>query len=221
MEKTLGGERLGSGKKMKVQLHNFERSTFNQSRKFISTMAPGLLVPVFKEIGTNGDKFEINIKSAIRTLPTIAPLFGTFKFQCDFFAIPMRLYNGLLHNNAIKIGMQMSKVLFPQIEFTGNRKAQNFLDYEKWFSHPSSLVNYLGYRDLPTKEDSITCVKNASFILAYYDIFKNYYSNKQETKAYMIARDDSGKSNDSIQNVCDFYNVIVESLPAWECGLKR
>lgn len=210
MEKTLGGERLGSGKKMKVQLHNFERSTFNQSRKFISTMAPGLLVPVFKEIGTNGDKFEINIKSAIRTLPTIAPLFGTFKFQCDFFAIPMRLYNGLLHNNAIKIGMQMSKVLFPQIEFTGNRKATNFLEYEKWFSHPSALINYLGYRDLPTKEDSITCIKNASFILAYYDIFKNYYSNKQETKAYMIARDDSGKSKDTISNVCNYYNVIVE-----------
>ena len=62
MEKTLGGERLGSGSKMKVELHNFERSTFNQSRKFISTMAPGLLVPVFREIGTNGDKFEIDIK---------------------------------------------------------------------------------------------------------------------------------------------------------------
>lgn len=211
MEKTLGGERLGSGKKMKVQLHNFERSTFNQSRKFISTMAPGLLVPVFKEIGTNGDKFEINIKSAIRTLPTIAPLFGTFKFQCDFFAIPMRLYNGLLHNNAIKIGMQMKKVLFPQIEFTCNRKATNFLEYEKWFSHPSSLVNYLGYRDLPTTTaNKINCIKNASFILAYYDIFKNYYSNKQETKAYMIARDDSGKSKDTITNVCNYYNVIIE-----------
>lgn len=210
MEKTLGGDRLGSGKKMKVELHNFERSTFNQSRKFISTMAPGLLVPVFREIGTNGDKFEIDIKSAIRTIPTIAPLFGTFKFQCDFFAIPMRLYNGLLHNNAIKIGMKMNQVLFPQIEFTTERKVNQFIEYEKWFSHPSSLINYLGYRDLPTSETSNKCIRNASFIMAYYDIYKNYYANKQEKMAYIIGRDNTGRSSDTINNVSNWYQVIVE-----------
>lgn len=210
MEKTLGGERLGSGSKMRVELHNFERSTFNQSRKFISTMAPGLLVPVFKEIGTNGDKFEIDIKSAIRTIPTIAPLFGTFKFQCDFFAIPMRLYNGLLHNNAIKIGMKMNQVLFPQIEFTTERKVSQFMEYEKWFSHPSSLVNYLGYKDLPTSETNNKCIRNASFIMAYYDIYKNYYSNKQERMAYIIGRDNTGRSSDAINKVANWYQVIVE-----------
>lgn len=210
MEKTLGGERLGSGSKMKVELHNFERSTFNQSRKFISTMAPGLLVPVFKEIGTNGDKFEIDIKSAIRTIPTIAPLFGTFKFQCDFFAIPMRLYNGLLHNNAIKIGMKMNQVLFPQIEFTSERKVAQFMEYEKWFSHPSSLVNYLGYKDLPTSETSNKCIRNASFIMAYYDIYKNYYSNKQEKMAYIIGKDNTERSSDAIGKVANWYQVIVE-----------
>lgn len=44
MEKQLGGERLGSGSKareMSVFLHNYERSTFNQSRKWQSTLAAG------------------------------------------------------------------------------------------------------------------------------------------------------------------------------------
>lgn len=212
MEKTLGGDRLGSGKKMKVEMHNFERSTFNQSRKWQSTMAPGVLVPCFKEIGTNGDKFEISIKNAIRTLPTIAPLFGSFKFQCDIFAIPMRLYNGLLHNNAIKVGMKMNQVLFPTIEYVCDRRSQRFMDYEHWFSNPSSLVNYLGQRDIPTNE-STSIVKyksNAMFILAYYDIYKNYYANKQEVNAYFIGKHGNNQATDTIANVSNFYQVIVE-----------
>ena len=76
MEKQLGGERLGSGSKareMSVFLHNYERSTFNQSRKWQSTLAAGTLVPFFKEIGTNGDKFDIDLSLMCRTLPTLAP----------------------------------------------------------------------------------------------------------------------------------------------------
>ena len=47
MEKQLGGQRLGSGSKsreMSVILNNYERSTFNQSRKWMSTLACGTLV---------------------------------------------------------------------------------------------------------------------------------------------------------------------------------
>lgn len=212
MEKTLGGDRLGSGKKMKVEMHNFERSTFNQNRKWQSTMAPGVLVPCFKEIGTNGDKFEISIKNAIRTLPTIAPLFGSFKFQCDIFAIPMRLYNGLLHNNAIKVGMKMNQVLFPTIEYSCDRRSQRFMEYEHWFSNPSSLVNYLGQRDIPTNEsvNPVPYKSNAMFILAYYDIYKNYYANKQEVNAYFIGKHGNNVAQDTIANVANFYQVIVE-----------
>lgn len=212
MEKTLGGDRLGSGKKMKVEMHNFERSTFNQNRKWQSTMAPGVLVPCFKEIGTNGDKFEISIKNAIRTLPTIAPLFGSFKFQCDIFAIPMRLYNGLLHNNAIKVGMKMNQVLFPTIEYSCDRRSQRFMEYEHWFSNPSSLVNYLGQRDIPTNESTtlVPYKSNAMFILAYYDIYKNYYANKQEVNAYFIGKHGNNVAQDTIANVANFYQVIVE-----------
>lgn len=211
MEVKLGGERLGSGNQMKVEMHNFERSTFNQNRKWISTMCPGLLIPCLKEIGTNGDKFEIDIASSIRTLPTIAPLFGSFKFQCDIFAVPMRLYNGLMHNNAIKIGMKMNQVLFPKIEYQGSRNARYYAKKEKWFSHPSSLVNYLGVRDLPTSPNIETYVSNASLILAYYDIFKNYYANKQEDNAWMVGNTTSNTSNrKNIGELCDYYEIIVK-----------
>ena len=50
MEKTLGGDRLGSGKKMKVAMHNYERSTHDLGYIWRSTMAPGTLVPFMKKV---------------------------------------------------------------------------------------------------------------------------------------------------------------------------
>ena len=191
MEKQLGGQRLGSGSKtrdMSVFLNNYERSTFNQSRKWMSTLACGTLVPFFHEIGTNGDKFDIDLSLMCRTLPTIAPLFGTFKLQLDMFAIPIRLYNGLLHNNAVKIGLNMDKVLFPKLKIAFNNHMSKYANDPHYFAHPSSLMAYLGQR--ATHSSTLDSIKpitlNALSVLAYYDIYKNYYANKQENTAYII-----------------------------------
>lgn len=191
MEKQLGGNRLGSGSKtreMSVFLNNYERSTFNQSRKWMSTLSCGTLVPFFHEIGTNGDKFDIDLSLMCRTLPTIAPLFGTFKLQLDMFAIPIRLYNGLLHNNAVKIGLHMDKVLFPKLKIAYNNHMSKYDKDPHYFAHPSSLLAYLGQRS--THSSTLDTIKpvtlNALSVLAYYDIYKNYYANKQENTAYII-----------------------------------
>ena len=191
MEKQLGGQRLGSGGKsreMTVSLHNYERSTFNQSRKWMSTMACGTLVPFFHEIGTNGDKFDIDLSLMCRTLPTIAPLFGNFKLQLDMFAIPVRLYNGLLHNNAVKIGLHMDQVLFPKLKINFNNHMSKYAEDPHYFAHPSSLMAYLGQRS--THSSTVNNIKsielNALSLLAYYDIYKNYYANKQENTAYFV-----------------------------------
>ncbi len=102
----LGGQRLGTGNKISVNLHGYDRANFNLSKIFRSSVAPGTLVPCYCNIATNGDTFDINLRHLIKTLPTNGPLFGSFKMQIDFFQIPIRLYNGLLHNNKIGIGMK-------------------------------------------------------------------------------------------------------------------
>lgn len=106
LEKTIGGDRLGAGKKMQVNLHNYEMSSFNQEQDFKSSMAPGVLYPFIKLIGTPHGTFDIDLDSFIRTLPTNAPLFGSFKFQADLFMVPFRLYQGILHNNPVDIGLK-------------------------------------------------------------------------------------------------------------------
>lgn len=192
MKKTLGGERLGSGNKMQVRLHDYERSTHNLSKIVRTSMAAGVLTPVYRNYALNGDTWDINISHLIKTLPTKGPLMGSMKFQIDFFVCPLRLYVGLLHNNAVKIGMQMDKVYFPIIKFT-ERQGEGYYK-------GNTLSDYLGNRVVAgaTAKGNATLYeeKNAIPYLAYYDIFKNYYSNKQEENAFVIASDRENEASE-------------------------
>ena len=113
--KTLGGDRLGTGKKMQVELSGFERSTHDLSYIWRSSMSAGTLVPFLNKIMLPGDTWDIHLDCDIRTIPTIGPLFGSMKVQLDVFTTPIRLYNSLLHNNELEIGLNMAKALIPQI----------------------------------------------------------------------------------------------------------
>jgi hypothetical protein len=193
IQKTLGGDRLGSGKKMQVALKNFERSTHDLSRIWRSTMAPGTLVPFFKELALPGDTWDIRLNANVMTLPTLGPLFGSFKMQLDLFQVPIRLYNARLHMNELGIGMNMSNVKFPLIRlytkalqlYDGKKSIENFQ------INQSSLLAYLGIRGNGySSGDSTTrnSTWNAVPLLAYWDIYKNYYANKQEEiGAYLTA----------------------------------
>lgn len=177
MIKTIGGDRLGNGKKIKVDMHNWGRSTHNQSRIWRSTAGVGYGIPCFIEIGTNGTTFDIDINALGHTIPTISPLFGSFKMQVDMFACPFRLYQGLLHNNATNIGMNMAQVLFPNFTLEHKNKKMS----------TNSLLGYLGVKGTNNEENNF----NAVPVFAYYDIFKNYYCNKQEEYAKVITTEKS------------------------------
>ena len=99
MKVTLGGDRVGSGNKMKVDLHHYERSTHDLGYLWRNTQSPGTLVPFLKVLALPGDTFDIDLNIYTMTHPTVGQLFGSFKEQLDLFSIPIRLYNAKLHNN--------------------------------------------------------------------------------------------------------------------------
>jgi hypothetical protein len=185
IQKTLGGDRLGSGKKIQVALKNFERSTHDLSRIWRSTMAPGTLVPFFKEVALPGDTWDIRLNANVMTLPTLGPLFGSFKMQLDIFQVPIRLYNARLHMNELGIGMNMKNVKFPLFNLK-TRSLSSFngiTSLENWQINQSSLLAYLGIRGngySNQEGNSLERSWNAIPFLAYWDIYKNYYANKQE-----------------------------------------
>ena len=67
-------------------------------------MGVGTLVPCMKLVGLPGDTFDIDIDTKVLTHPTVGPLFGSYKLQIDIFTATIRLYNAMLHNNALNVG---------------------------------------------------------------------------------------------------------------------
>lgn len=187
MRKTLGGDRIRSESKMEVYLPNFGRSSHNVGKIIRTSQSCGTIVPYWCQIGMDGTTFYIDITTKVKTLPTTGPVFGSFKHQIDVFVIPIRLYIAALHNNALGVGLNMSKVLLPQFQvYTANASIYED-DVNRGQVNPSSLLSYLGIKGFGhSRVNQYFRRFPAIFNLAYWDIFKNYYANKQEEKAYVI-----------------------------------
>jgi len=193
MKTTIGGDRLGSGSKMEVSMRNYERSTHDLSFLWRSSMSAGTLVPFLNVLALPGDSFDINLYCDVKTLPTIGPLFGSYKVQLDVFEVPIRLYNAKLHQNKLGVGMDMSKIYLPQLEVRANNatgQKHTYSDNEQ--INPSSLLKYLGISGVGKINGTVNPIKrqfNAVPFLAYYDIYKNYYANRMEERGFIIHTD--------------------------------
>lgn len=187
MKKTLGGDRLRSESKMEVYLPNFGRSSHNVGKIIRTSQACGTIVPYWCQIGLDGTTFYIDITTKVKTLPTTGPVFGSFKHQIDVFVIPIRLYIAALHNNALGVGLNMSRVLLPRFMVYSANTSIYENDTNRGQVNPSSLLAYLGIKGFGRSEvNQYLRSFPAIFNLAYWDTFKNYYANKQEENAYVI-----------------------------------
>lgn len=172
---------------MEVYLPNFGRSSHNVGKIIRTSQACGTIVPYWCQIGLDGTTFYVDITTKVKTLPTTGPVFGSFKHQIDVFVIPIRLYIAALHNNALGVGLNMSKVLIPQFIVNTANTSIYENDTNRGQVNPSSLLSYLGIKGFGySSVNQYTRRFPAIFNLAYWDIFKNYYANKQEENAYVI-----------------------------------
>ena len=215
MKVSIGKNTLGGGKKMMTRLNNYNRSTHDLSNVCRTSAAVGTLIPTLYHLVLPGDTFPIETRCHTLTHPTIGPLFGSFKQQNDFFFCPIRLYNAMLHNNALNIGLNMKQVKFPTYpipysQYTDKSKMAGSNESLLNEVNPSSLIAYMGVRALTTLEPYSATAKSFNCIkpMMYFDIFKNYYANKQENKFYVI----SG-------NTYYLYKQVASSLNEGEMSL--
>lgn len=208
MKTELGGDRLGSGSKNEVTTRHFNRSTHDLSYLWRSSAAPGTLIPFMSQLALPGDSWDIDLNCEVLTLPTVGPLFGSFKVQLDIFQIPCRLYNSALITNRLDIGRDMSQVALPQIELQTNNHANYVQTYEDNEQiNASSIMKYLGvsgFGRLIGATNPATRQFNAVPLLSYWDIYKQYYANKQEEIGYVIHH-----TADSMQD------IIIERVDAF------
>lgn len=182
MKVNIGKNTLGDNNKMSVSLREYGRSTHDLSYAWRSPMGVGTLVPFMKLLALPGDTFDIDLDTKVLTHPTVGPLFGQFKMQMDVFTCPLRLYQAQLHNNALNIGLDMKKVKLPKFMTNVDGDKSGGAPYKKRNRYgKGSLAEYLGLKYEPYKPTAKTgYYVNAIPYFAYYDIFKNYYANKQE-----------------------------------------
>lgn len=182
MKVNIGKNTLGDSNKLSVSLREYGRSTHDLSYAWRSPMGVGTLVPFMKILALPGDTFDIDLDTKVLTHPTVGPLFGQFKMQLDVFTCPLRLYQAQLHNNALNIGLDMKKVKIPK--FKTNMKINPSESAPGKIGRKfgkGSLAEYLGLKYEPfDPKISTGSLVNAIPYFAYYDIFKNYYANKQE-----------------------------------------
>lgn len=181
MKVNIGKNTLGDNNKMSVSLREYGRSTHDLSYAWRSPMGVGTLVPFMKILALPGDTFDINLDTKVLTHPTVGPLFGQFKMQLDVFTCPLRLYQAQLHNNALNIGLDMKKVKLPKFRTNVHIEESEIAPYSAGKKYgKGSLAEYLGLRYEPFDPTIREYYVNAIPYFAYYDIFKNYYANKQE-----------------------------------------
>lgn len=183
MDVTLGGDRLGTGGKNKVELKTYERSTHDYSSIWKSSMASGTLVPFMSEIALPSDSWEIDLDVDIMTLPTVGPLFGSYKVQLDVFVSPVRLYQGALNMNLTGVGLQMDRIYLPGVNlYYYTQRDETWKDGSQ--INNSAIFAYfnirgIGWADV-TENTRIERIFNATDWVNYWNVYKQYYANKQE-----------------------------------------
>lgn len=216
MKTTLGGVRLGAGGKMVNHVRGFGMSTHDLGKTVRTSGTTGTLMPIFCEITKEGDVWEMDLNTLVRSHPTIGPVFGTYKVQVDVFTADVRLYHKLLHNNTVRLGMTMEDVKLPQTRILTQNPCYEYGDLNQQQIAPDSLLNYAGIKGIGTMEelwdgseqgrDYVVTNFFGMWHLMYWDIYKEYYSNKQEEIGYVITPEfETGKA------VVDYFNVLNEN----------
>ena len=182
-KQTLGGNRLGSGAGTQIETKGFQRSSHDMGYIWKSSASAGTLIPFMVEPILPGSSMDIDLETIVMTQPTIGPLFGSYKIQLDVFLCPIRLYNAYLHMNALNIGLDMNQIKLPQMHLTAESfifDKHGYIDDNSQIN-PSSLLSYLNIRGLGQGNAQVIEREfNALSYLMYWDIYKNYYANKQE-----------------------------------------
>lgn len=155
------------------------------------TASPGLLYPVWHRLMTPGDKFQINLRTLIRTNPVKSPLMGSFKVR--FVTVASNIKNYAIALEGYNRNFDWRNVVLPQFAFKVTPAvAAKGVPLYQLLVRETSLADYLGYQRgwLPTRQmyntgsmistDPLTIAKSALPFLTYYDFYRNYLVNPQE-----------------------------------------
>lgn len=142
---------------------DIQRSTFDRSHGYKTTMNAGKLIPIFVDEALPGDTFNVSTAVFARLSTPLKPIMDNMYLDVHYFSVPLRLlwsnwkkFNGEQINPG-----DSTNYLIPTI----TAPAGGYLE--------SSLYDYMG---LPTKKAGIT--NSALFMRAYNLIYNEWYRDE-------------------------------------------
>lgn len=184
----------------KARTSNFDKSFRNR----FDFMA-GTAVPCFMQEVVPNQTTTVRVQGRINTYPLKGPLMGSFKWDIAFFWVPTRLYTQQLDQNQLISAPQYINFPAFRIPYHSVQEEQAGRDQPYSFKSgvvPNSLLDYMGFAPhsfevppLSTSGSSYVDVTrfNATPIIGYYDIMRNYYMNTQDSYSFVIGDNSSHK----------------------------
>lgn len=213
---TLGGDRLGVEGKMTVEMNGFPTAPANLRQIWQNTMSPGTLPVVLTEVLLPGDKGSLKLNARVDTLPTLGPLFSSFKLQVDAFVAPWRIYNSRMRGNMSGVGLVMNTVKLPTMTFTAKPTADGTDDIDNSQINPSCLLKYIGLSGIgivPDGADPEDRSFNAVDVMVYWDIYERYYANQQEKRGAVVHCGDGTTTPKTITDFSAWIQGVQVSIP--------
>lgn len=183
IEKELGGGRIGNGKQVEVHMHGYERSNHDLTKVLRTTQSIGTVLPVYTEMLLPGDTVEMDLAMKLITRPTEGQLLGSMKVEMHVFKWDLRLGVAKMHMNQQGVGLDVGQIKFPLVRMEADAINWN-KEVNNQQINPSSIWKYFGVSGLGTPTnplmENVTREFTAFKLLAYWEIIKEFYANKQE-----------------------------------------
>ena len=126
----------------------WEYSNYNLSTTKRGSCSPGMLIPVWYQLMNPGETFRINIRSLIRTNPTLAPLMGRFKVRV--VTCVSNIKNYAVGLEGYRRSFDWRTFNLPKLRIAFNNDSNNFSQTEYYIRNTAvketSLFDYLGYQ---------------------------------------------------------------------------
>lgn len=182
-----------------------DRSVFDLDRDKRSTIHCGVNIPIYFKKMYPGDSFNLRLASLIQSNPMLAPLMGRFKLRTSVFFEPLSNLYGWFDNNTgqstdellnrkhhtYKFGGNMApdygnRNTYYSPEYTPGRNPENPDHPDTTYRTPGigrgGIFDYVGVAPgfVVPGDQMYGSEINIDKILAYLDIIRTYYVNRQE-----------------------------------------
>lgn len=181
-----------------------KKSNFDRSHRNRTDVGVGVATPVFTRAYVPDTNVSIRSDIHMESYPLLGKLMGSFTVKVAWFWIPQRLYSQQLDQN--QLNFDPSTITFPtfrlptyNVSVTSSNPwtpRRGFLNWVSYSVSPNTLLDYIGvapgsydnFGDPNNVDSSYWTRLDATPVVGYYDIMRNYYMNTQEQYCYIYGR---------------------------------